>query len=70
MTAQAAPTDSAIETEGPAETAGFRLPHRTKLLILGGALLAMFLSAMETTVVTTAIPASFRSLAGSTSSPG
>ena len=63
-TAQAAPPDNASESDGPAETAGFRLPHRTKMLILGGALLAMFLSAMETTVVTTAIPRIVSQLGG------
>ena len=35
---------------------GFHLPHRTKMLIMGGAMLAMFLSSMEQTVVSTALP--------------
>lgn len=68
MTAQAAPdemrTEPVGDAEGTLETAGFRLPHRTKMLILGGALLAMFLSAMEATVVTTAIPRIVSQLGG------
>ncbi len=68
MTVQAAPAETCAETtdsaEGPVETAGFRLPYRTKMLILGGALLAMFLSAMEATVVTTAIPRIVSQLGG------
>ncbi len=68
MTAQAAPNETrdeiAEEAAVTAATVGFRLPHRTKMLILGGALLAMFLSAMEATVVTTAIPRIVSQLGG------
>ena len=35
---------------------GFDLPYRTKMLIMAGAMLAMFLSSMEQTVVSTALP--------------
>jgi len=35
---------------------GFHLPQRTKMLIMGGAMLALFLSSMEQTVVSTALP--------------
>lgn len=53
-----------IEPPDRPELAGFALPRRTKMLILGGALLAMFLSAMEQTVVTTATPRIVSQLGG------
>ncbi len=55
---------TAAPPEPAAELAGFALPRRTKMLILGGALLAMFLSAMEQTVVTTATPRIVSQLGG------
>ena len=39
-----------------AATVGFRLPHRTKMLILGSAVVAMFLSAVQHSIVATATP--------------
>ena len=47
---------AAAPDEAPAVTTGYHLPQRTKMLILGGAMLAMFLSSMEQTVVSTALP--------------
>jgi len=46
-------TDSAAAAD---VATGYHLPQRTKLLIMGGAMLAMFLSSMEQTVVSTALP--------------
>jgi len=48
-----------VEPGGPDEyetVTGFDLPYRTKMLIMAGAMLAMFLSSMEQTVVSTALP--------------
>ena len=39
-----------------AATVGFALPHRTKMLILGSAVVAMFLSAVQHSIVATATP--------------
>lgn len=39
-----------------AASVGFRLPHRTKMLILGSAVVAMFLSAVQHSIVATATP--------------
>ena len=47
---------AATPEEAPEVTTGYHLPQRTKMLILGGAMLAMFLSSMEQTVVSTALP--------------
>ena len=47
---------AAAPEEAPEVTTGYHLPQRTKMLILGGAMLAMFLSSMEQTVVSTALP--------------
>ncbi len=46
-------------SDTPAPTAasiGFALPHRTKMLILGSAVVAMFLSAVQHSIVATATP--------------
>ncbi len=43
-------------TAATAATVGFRLPQRTKMLILGSAVVAMFLSAVQHSVVATATP--------------
>ncbi len=54
-----APADTASGTPGTTPTAatvGFRLPHRTKMLILGSAVVAMFLSAVQHSIVATATP--------------
>ena len=40
------------------------LPHRTKLLILAGVLLSLFLSALDQTIVSTALPAIVRDFNG------
>ncbi|MCZ6544841.1 MAG: MFS transporter, partial [Chloroflexi bacterium] len=47
---------AAAPEEAPEVTTGYHLPQRTKMLILGGAMLAMFLSSMEQTVVSTSLP--------------
>ena len=39
-----------------AASVGFRLPYRTKMLILGSAIVAMFLSAVQHSIVATATP--------------
>ena len=39
-----------------AATVGFALPHRTKMLILGSAVVAMFMSAVQHSIVATATP--------------
>ena len=43
-------------TTPTAATVGFALPHRTKMLILGSAVVAMFLSAVQHSIVATATP--------------
>ena len=48
-----APTEAAAAT---AATIGFALPHRTKMLILGSVVVAMFLSAVQHSIVATATP--------------
>ena len=48
-----APTQDAAAT---AATIGFALPHRTKMLILASAVIAMFLSAVQHSIVATATP--------------
>ena len=47
---------SASTATPTAATVGFRLPHRTKMLILGSAVVAMFLSAVQHSIVATATP--------------
>ena len=46
----------ASPTAPTAATVGFALPHRTKMLILGSAVVAMFLSAVQHSIVATATP--------------
>ncbi len=46
----------ALEFTPTAATVGFALPHRTKMLILGSAVVAMFLSAVQHSIVATATP--------------
>ncbi len=53
MSHAAAPTQDATAT---AASVGFALPHRTKMLILISALTAMFLSAVQHSIVATATP--------------
>ncbi len=48
--------DPADAQTATAATIGFRLPHRTKMLILGSAVVAMFLSAVQHSIVATATP--------------
>lgn len=48
--------DPADPQAATAATIGFRLPHRTKMLILGSAVVAMFLSAVQHSIVATATP--------------
>ncbi len=45
-----------LERAPTAATVGFALPHRTKMLILGSAVVAMFLSAVQHSIVATATP--------------
>ena len=40
------------------------LPHQTKLIILGGVLLSLFLAALDQTIVATALPAIVRDFNG------
>ena len=47
---------SASTATPTAATVGFKLPHRTKMLILGSAVVAMFLSAVQHSIVATATP--------------
>ena len=51
-----APSAAPPEHTPTAATVGFRLPHRTKMLILGSAVVAMFLSAVQHSIVATATP--------------
>ncbi len=64
----AAPAPSATTTPAPAAptaaTVGFALPHRTKMLILGSAVVAMFLSAVQHSIVATATPVLAADLGG------
>ncbi len=45
-----------VTAEATAATVGFALPQRTKLLILGSAVVVMFLSAVQHSIVATATP--------------
>ena len=64
----AAPAPSTTTTPAPAAvtaaTVGFALPHRTKMLILGSAVVAMFLSAVQHSIVATATPVLAADLGG------
>ena len=53
---QSAPSAPADVLTPTAATIGFQLPHRTKMLILGSAVVAMFLSAVQHSIVATATP--------------
>ncbi|MCZ6867761.1 MAG: hypothetical protein O7E55_10605 [Chloroflexi bacterium] len=46
------------------------LPRRQVVLTMGGVMLAMFLAALDQTVVSTALPRIIADLAGSTVIPG
>ena len=47
---------ASVTAEATAATVGFALPQRTKLLILGSAVVVMFLSAVQHSIVATATP--------------
>ena len=51
---QSAPSAPADVLTPTAATIGFQLPHRTKMLILGSAVVAMFLTAVQHSIVATA----------------
>ncbi len=54
----------AAPTTPTAATVGFALPYRTKMLILGSAVVAMFLSAVQHSIVATATPVLAADLGG------
>ena len=49
-------TQTTADANATAATVGFALPHRTKMMILGSAVVAMFLSAVQHSIVATATP--------------
>lgn len=58
------PPPGAAQSAATAASVGFALPHRTKLMIIGSAVVAMFLSAVQHSVVATATPVLAADLGG------
>jgi EmrB/QacA subfamily drug resistance transporter len=59
-----ATTTPSIFSEGERIDYATTLPHQTKLIILGGVLLSLFLAALDQTIVATALPAIVRDFNG------
>ena len=59
-----ATTTASTFSEGERIDYAATLPHQTKLIILGGVLLSLFLAALDQTIVATALPAIVRDFNG------